>query len=104
MYFFLIRDTLEMILNIQLSDHSCLQASLPVSSRIGVRTASQLVLPAFLSSVVGSFDLCQQILPSRLHSIAGLQDIHFRAACDLRMAKTPVSAPNNACQQCHFSN
>jgi len=95
-----IRDTLEMILNIQLSDHSWLQASLPVSSGgLGVRTASQLVLPAFLSSVVGSVDLCQQILPSRLHSIAGLQDIHFRAACDLWMAKTPVSPPNNACQK-----
>jgi hypothetical protein len=42
-----IHDTLEVILNVELSDHSWLQASLPVSvGGLGVRTASQIVLPA----------------------------------------------------------
>jgi hypothetical protein len=92
-----IRDTLEIILNFELSDHSWLQASLPVSADgLGVRTASQLVLPAFLSSVVRSVGLCQQILPSRLHSSAGLQDVHFTAACDLWKARTPAAPPFDA--------
>jgi hypothetical protein len=107
-----IRDTLEVILNVEVSDHSWLQASLPVSAGgLGVRTASQIVLPAFLSSVVGSVDLCQQILSSRLHSSAGLQDVHFTAACDMWMARTSAVPPLTSVKilgsttcRCRFSN
>jgi hypothetical protein len=95
-----IRDTLEVILNVELSDHSWLQASLPVSvGGLGVRTASQIVLPAFLSSVVGSADLCQQILPRRLHSSAGLRDVHFTDACELWKTRTPAAPPFDARQK-----
>ena len=91
---------LEVILNVELSDHSWLQASLPVSAGgLGVRTASQIVLPAFLSSFVGSVELCQQILPSRLHSSAGLQDVHFTAASDLWKARTSAAPPFDASQK-----
>jgi len=57
--------------DLQHSVHSWLQAS-HTYARLGVRTASQIALTAFLSSVIGSVDLCQQILALRL------QEIHFR--------------------------
>jgi hypothetical protein len=83
-----IRDTLE----VELSDHSWLQASLPVSAgELGIRKASQIVLPVFPPSVVGSVDLFRQILPSLQHSSASLQEIHFTAACDLWKTRTPAA-------------
>ena len=61
-----IRSTLEFILNVQLRDDAWMQASLPVSAGgLGVRTADQIVLPGFLSSMIGCTDLCQKLLPSR---------------------------------------
>jgi hypothetical protein len=79
-----IRDTLEIVLNVQLSEYAWSQASLPVAAGwLGIRTASQIVLSAFLSSIIGSKDLCLKILPSRLHAIAGPHDVHFIAACEL---------------------
>ena len=89
-----IRDTLEVVLNVQLSEYAWLQASLPVAAGgLGVRTASQIALPAFLSSIVGSKDLCLKILPSRLHAIAGPHDVHFTAACELWKMRTAAAPP-----------
>jgi hypothetical protein len=64
-----------------------------------LRTASQIVLLAFLSSVVGSVGLCQKILPSRLHSFAGLHYVHFTAACDLWKPRTPAAPFFDASQK-----
>ena len=89
-----IRSTLEFILNVQLRDDAWMQASLPVSAGgLGVRTADQIVLPGFLSSMIGCTDLCQKLLPSRLQSITGLLDKHFIAACELWKGRTPAIPP-----------
>lgn len=55
-----LREALESILNVRLTDESWRQASLPVAlGGIGVRCASTLALPAFLSSCHGSLSLVQ---------------------------------------------
>jgi len=90
-----IRDTLEVILNIQLSESAWLQASLPVAvGGIGVRTASQIALPAFLSSVAGSADLCRQILPSRLQTVTGTQDASYTTALECWKTRTSAAVPD----------
>jgi len=77
-----IKQTLQLILNIELTESVWSQATLPVSSGgLGVRLASDLALPAFLSSVAGSSNLTLRLLPSRLHGISGLQDAHYISAC-----------------------
>lgn len=75
------RSTLQSILNIQLTDETWEQATLPASSGgIGVRKASHVALPAFLSSVVSSQPLVTELLPGRLHTISGTNDPLFTAA------------------------
>ena len=50
-----IKQTLQVIINVDLSEAVWGQATLPVSSGgLGVRLATDLALPAFLSSVAGS--------------------------------------------------
>ena len=67
-----IRSTLQLILKISLSEDAWCQASLPVSNgAIGVRSACQVALPAFLSSVEASHQLIQDLLPVRLRQISG---------------------------------
>ena len=83
-----LHDTLEAVLNVQLSEHAWLQASVPVSAGgLGVRTASQIVLLAFLSSVIGSADLCSKILTIRLRHAIGIHDV-FTAACNTWKSRT----------------
>ncbi len=65
-----IRHCLHNILNVDLTDAVWNQATLPVSSGgLGVRLATDLALPAFLSSVNGAAELTLQLLPSRLLSV-----------------------------------
>jgi len=89
-----IRSTLEFILNVQLADNAWLQASLPVSAGgLGVRTVDQIVLPAFLSSLIGCTDLCQKLLPTRLQQVIGVHDPAFIDACELWKTKTTATPP-----------
>jgi len=70
-----VRHTLKTVLNVDLTAAVWNQATLPVSSGgLGVRLATDLALPAFLSSINGASDLIMQLLPSRLHVTAGISD------------------------------
>ena len=78
----IIKCTLQVILNINMIDAAWNQATLPVSSGVlGVQLATDLALPAFLSSVAGSAGLILQLLPSLLHNTSGLNDVSYIAAC-----------------------
>ena len=77
-----IRETLQLILNIELSDSAWNQATLPVKNGgIGIRLATQVALPAYLSSIASSDQLILQLLPARLHSTAGSNDQLFTGCC-----------------------
>jgi hypothetical protein len=79
----LIRDTVQSILNVTFTETIWQQATLPVrNGGIGVRLATQVALPSFLSSVASSSELVMQLLPPRLHSTAGVNDHLFFAAVD----------------------
>jgi hypothetical protein len=81
------------VLNIQLTDEAWEQATLPTSSGgIGVRKASQVALPAFLSSVVSSQPLVTELLPGRLHTICGTDDPLFIAAVSEWQCRTDTTA------------
>ena len=76
-----IRDTLKIVLNVDLTDVIWKQATLPVSKGgIGVRLASDLALPAFLSSVNSASELTLQLLPARLHAVSSMRDPVYIAA------------------------
>ena len=82
-YDVLIKETLQDILNISLSDAAWKQATLPIKTGgIGIRLSSQIALPAFLSSCTSSSDLVLKLLPLHLHSSAGLHDQLFTSAVD----------------------
>jgi len=71
-----------------------MQASFAVSAGgLGVRTANQIVLPGFLSPMIGCTDLCRKLLPSRLQSMTGSFDRHFIDACEQWNRRTPVIPP-----------
>ena len=73
---------MKVILNVVLTDDVWSQVTLPVSSGgLGVRLATDLALPAFLSSVNGAADLTMKLLPSRLHEVSGDRDPVCVAAC-----------------------
>lgn len=58
-----LREALEAILNVKLDDTTWAQASLPVPrGGLGVRSARDLSVPAFLASVTGTADLVSEIL------------------------------------------
>ena len=85
----LIRDTLQSILNVTLTESIWQQATLPVrNGGIGVWLATQVALPSFLSSVASSSELVLQLLPPRLHSSSGSNDLLFTAAVDLWRQQT----------------
>jgi len=44
---------------------------------LGVRLASDLALPAFLSSTVSFSDTVQQLLPERLRTAGGIHDASY---------------------------
>ena len=59
------RSLIESICNIQLSDASWLQASLPINSGgLGIRSTAMLAPSAFLASAAGSAPISQAILPA----------------------------------------
>ena len=63
------------MLNVDLADDILKQATLPVSKGgLGVRLASDLALPAFLSSVNGASEMTLQLLPARLHAVSSIRD------------------------------
>jgi hypothetical protein len=67
-----IKQTLPVILNIDKTESVWSQATLPISSGgPGVRLASDLALPTFLSSVAGSCSLMLRLLPNHLHAASG---------------------------------
>ena len=77
-----IRQTLQLILNLDLTESVWNQAMLPVSKGgLGVRLATDLALPAFLSSVAGASTLTVRLLPNCLHDTSGLQDIFYTTSC-----------------------
>jgi hypothetical protein len=89
-----IRDTLQSILNIALTENVWQQATLPVrNGGIGVRLATQVALPAFLSSVASSSDLVLQLLPTSLRSSAGMNDQLFTAAVEEWKSRSGHSQP-----------
>ena len=92
-----IRSTLQSILNVALTDEAWDQATLPVANGgLGVRRATDVALPAFLSSVVGSHALKSQLLPQRLWNVSGTSDPTFTAAVtewQSRANMVPVLSP-----------
>ena len=61
----IIQSTLESIMNVTLSGDAWEQSTLPVANGgIGVRRATDVALPAYLSSVTGSHALVIQLLPA----------------------------------------
>lgn len=75
----IIRQTLQSVLNVSLSDESWQQASLPVSlGGLGIRSAGDIALPAFLSSTSASVNLVNLLLPERILIIADPNDICAR--------------------------
>ena len=69
------------MLNVDLTDVIWKQATLPVSKGgIGVRLASDLALPAFLSSVNSASELTLQLLPARLQAVSSTRDPVYIAA------------------------
>jgi hypothetical protein len=71
----MIRDPLQSILNVELTESAWQQATLPVKNGgIGIRLATQVALAVFLSSIASSTDLILQLLASRLHCSAGVND------------------------------
>ena len=92
-----IRNTLQHILNISLSDSAWDQASLPISSGgIGVRLATDLALPAFLSSVAGSLDLVKKLTPPRLHDSVGELDPYLIAAREEWLSLSSCPCPDSS--------
>ena len=68
-------------MNVELSDDAWTQAMLPVADGgLGIRRATDIALPAYLSSVAGSHALISQQLPRHLHAISGTNDPKFTAA------------------------
>ena len=65
----LLKDALQVILNINLKDSAWNQSTLPVSKGgLGVKLASELAVPAYLSSVCASESLTNSLLPDGLRN------------------------------------
>ena len=97
-----IRTASQSILNVQLSDAAWYQAILPVTKGgLGIRAASDIALPAFLSSVVGSAALTSRLLPDRLSNVSGLNDeLYISALSDWQFkSKTNLLAPIQSSRQ-----
>ena len=78
-----IRETLQLILNIELSDNAWNQATLPVKNGgTGIRLVTQVALPVYLSSIASSDHQILQLLPPRWHGTAGSNDQLFIDAVD----------------------
>jgi hypothetical protein len=96
----IIRNTLQSIINVDLCDSAWNRATMPVSfGGLGVRRASDLALPAILSSVAGSSSLSLQLLPARFHSSAGINDTVFTNACVIWQATSGAVVPDSFKQE-----
>ena len=59
-------------MNVELSDDAWSQATLPVAEAgLGIRRATDIALPAYMSSVAGSHVLISQLQLQRLRAISG---------------------------------
>jgi len=77
-----IRSTVQYVLNIELSDESWDQATLPVDNGgLGILRATDIAaFLAFLALVVGSYILTCQLRLQQLHGVAGTNELSFTAA------------------------
>lgn len=92
-----VRQTLKTILNVELPESVWKQATLPVSSGgLGIRLATDLALPAYLSSVHGASELTLQLLPRRLHAVSGSGDPTCTAACVEWQTRCNATVPVSA--------
>jgi hypothetical protein len=74
-YDVIICSTLQSILNVALTDDAWAQAKLPVKfGGLGVLAASEVALPAFIASVIGTADLTSSLLPPALRCLTGQYD------------------------------
>lgn len=74
----LLRSIFRKALNLDLDDSQWDQATLPVRfGGIGIRKATEVALPAFLSSCTAANELVGQILPERMRETAGTHDQTF---------------------------
>ena len=90
-----IRCTLENLLNISLSDIQWKQASLPVKhGGLGVRSAVDVALPAFISSTMQSRDLCHEI--AVIESVLGSNSAQSLWLSRVGLAVAPDSAAQGA--------
>ena len=83
--------TLQSLLNIDLSASvaALTQAVLPVSAGgLGIRMATDLALPAFMSSITGTNDLVKQLLPMRFHDFSAVDEPVYCSAKDEWLALT----------------
>jgi hypothetical protein len=88
-----IRNTLQSLINVSLSDTAWDQASLPVSfGGLGIRKASDVALPAYISSTIASHDLVINLLPNQLHSMVGTKTESFLSAIRVWENKTNSNA------------
>ena len=80
-------------MNVTLSGDAWEQSTLPVANGgIGVRRATDVALPAYLSSVTGSHALVIQLLPQALHEVAGINEPIFAAALNEWQSRTGVTS------------
>jgi hypothetical protein len=97
-----IRTALQSMLNVQLSDAAWCQAILPFNKGgLGIRAASDIALPVFLTSVVGSAVLTSRLLPDQLSNVSGLNDeLYISALADWQFkSKTNLLAPLQSSRQ-----
>jgi len=91
-----IRSTLQAILNVTLTDDGH-QAKLPVKhGGLGVLSASDLALPAFLASVFGSAELSLKLLPSSLTQLGGTNDVTYKCDMDIWQSSTKKPTPDSS--------
>jgi len=96
----IIIQTLQQLLNVQMTATAHNQATLPVAfGGLGVRLASDLALPAFLSSTVSSSDTVQQLLPARLRSVGGVHDASYISAVHEWQSSAAVPPPDTLLQK-----
>jgi len=90
-------------MNVALSDDVWDQATLPVANGgLGIRRASDIALPAFLSFVIGSHKLITDLLPQYLHATSGTNDPTFTDAVSVwqfRAGSLPNQSPFPAAQK-----
>ena len=86
-----IQTSLQSILNIKLEGNSAIQSSLPVRlGGLGVRSAWDISVPAFLSSVSGTSNEVNLVLPNLDPNMA---NNHFNYAIQLWLNKMGPNSP-----------